>query len=100
MKRNWLNGYRIAEEILLGEERAEYGFVKAFLPGLPQNKETAKKAIVAWKSLLELMRREDNYSNRLGSSVLDWQIGNWANDLTMLVHNAGCYNELIMVDVT
>ena len=25
LKRNWLIGYRIAEEILLGEQRAEYG---------------------------------------------------------------------------
>lgn len=58
------------------EELIEYGFVKAFLPGLPQNKETAEKAIVAWKQLIELMKRENNYSDQLGSSVLDWQIGN------------------------
>jgi tetratricopeptide (TPR) repeat protein len=80
------------------EELIEYGFVEAFLPRLPQNKETAKKAIVAWERLLELMKREGNYSDQLGSSVLDWQIGNWANDLTMLLHNAGCYKELIAVN--
>ena len=80
------------------EELIEYGFVKAFLPDLPQNKETAEKAMVAWEQLIELMKRENNYSNQLGSSVLDWQIGNWVNDLTMLLHNAGCYNELISVN--
>ena len=31
------------------EELIEYGFVKAFLPDLPQNKETAKKAMVVWE---------------------------------------------------
>ena len=44
------------------------------------------------------MERENNYSDQLGSNVLDWQIGNWANDLTMLLHNAGRYKELIKVN--
>ncbi len=76
----------------------EYGFVRAFLPDLPQNSETAEKALAAWGQLWELMERENNFSDQLGSSVLDWQIGNWANDLTMLLHNAGRYKELIAVN--
>ena len=80
------------------EELIEYGFVMAFLPGLPQNTETAKKALAAWDQLLALMERENNYSDQLGSNVLDWQIGNWANDLTMLLHNAGRYKDLIKVN--
>ena len=77
------------------EELIEYGFVMAFLPGLPQNTETAKKALAAWDQLLALMERENNYSDQLGSNVLDWQIGNWTNELTMLLHNAGRYKDLI-----
>ena len=80
------------------EELIEYGFVMAFMPGLPQNTETAKKALAAWDQLLALMERENNYSDQLGSNVLDWQIGNWTNDLTMLLHNAGRYKELIKVN--
>ena len=80
------------------EEIIEYGFERAFLPDLPQNRETAEKALTAWGQLWELMERENNFSDQLGSSVLDWQIGNWANDLTMLLHNAGRYKELIAVN--
>ena len=80
------------------EEIIEYGFVMAFLPELSQNTETAKKALAAWEQLLALMERENNYSDQLGSNVLDWQIGNWANDLTMLLHNAGRYKDLIKVN--
>jgi len=80
------------------EELIEYGFVMAFLPGIRRDTEIAEKAIMAWKQLWDLMERENNYSNQLGSRVLDWQIGNWANDLTMLLHNAGRYEELITVN--
>ncbi|MDD5935184.1 MAG: SEC-C domain-containing protein [Clostridiales bacterium] len=80
------------------EELIEYGFVIAFLPGLPQNTETANKALMAWDQLWKLMERENNFSSQLGSDILDWQIGNWANDLTMLLHNAGKYKELIAVN--
>lgn len=80
------------------EELIEYGFVMAFLPDLPRNSETANKALVAWNQLWQLMERENNFSRQLGSDVLDWQIGNWANDLTMLLHNAGKYKELITVN--
>ena len=80
------------------EELIEYAFVMAFLPDLPQNTETANKALMAWNKLWELMERENNFSSQLGSDVLDWQVGNWANDLTMLLHNAGKYKELIAVN--
>lgn len=33
------------------EERVEYAFVMAFLPGLPENDETADKALEAWNLL-------------------------------------------------
>lgn len=44
------------------------------------------------------MERENNYSDRLGSNILDWQIGNGVNNLTILLHNVGRYKELIMVN--
>lgn len=80
------------------EERIEYAFVMAFLPELPENDETADKALVAWNLLWKLMERENNFSEQLGSSVLDWQIGNWANDTTDLLHNARRYKDLIVVN--
>ena len=40
----------------------------------------AKKA---WDNLILLMKRENNLSDNLGLESIDWQIGNWANDLTM-----------------
>lgn len=80
------------------EELIEYGFDMAFLPELPRYSETVNKALMAWKQLWKLMERENNFSDQLGSDVLDWQIGNWANDLTMLLHNAGRYKELIAVN--
>ena len=54
------------------EEIIEQGFVTAFLPELSQNTEMANKALAAWEQLLALMERENNYSNQLGSNVLDW----------------------------
>ncbi len=80
------------------EERIEYAFVMAFLPDLPKNDETADKALKAWNLLWELMERENNFSNQLGSSVLDWQIGNWANDTTLLLQNTRRYKDVIAVN--
>lgn len=80
------------------EERVEYAFVMAFLPDLPENDETADKALEAWNLLWELMERENNFSNQLGSNVLDWQIGNWANDTTMLLQNTRRYKDVIAVN--
>ena len=80
------------------EETIEYGFIMAFLPELPKTTETVNKALMAWNQLWMLMERENNFSSQLGSDVLDWQIGNWANNITMLLHNAGKYKELIAVN--
>lgn len=44
------------------------------------------------------MERENNFSSQLGSAVIDWQIEDWANDLTMLLRNAGKNKELIAVN--
>lgn len=35
---------------------------------------------------------------RIIPTILDWQIGNWANDVTMALHNAGLYKECIEVN--
>jgi len=55
----------------------------------------AKKA---WDDLVLLMERENNLSDNLGVDTIDWQIGNWANDVTMELHNAGKYQEAIKVN--
>lgn len=80
------------------EERIEYAFVMAFLPGLPENDETADKALTAWNLLWKLMERENNFSEKLGSSVLDWQVGNWANDTANLLYNVKRYKDYIAVN--
>lgn len=80
------------------EERVEYAFVMAFLPDLPENDETADKALEAWNLLWGLMERENNFSDQLGSNVLDWQIGNWANDTTMILQNTRRYKDVIAVN--
>lgn len=80
------------------EKLIESGFVTVFSPESPENTVTAKKAITAWEQLLLLMKKENNYSNLLGSSVLDWQIENWANELTDLLHNTEQYEDLIKVN--
>lgn len=80
------------------EEIIEYAFVTAFLPDLPENNEKADKALKAWNLLWKLMERENNFSNQLGSDVLDWQIGNWANDTTILLKNSGRHKDVIAVN--
>lgn len=82
----------------MDEERIEHAFIMAFLPDLPENDEMADKALEAWNLLWELMTRENNFSDQLGSRVLDWQIGNWANDTTMLLQNTGRYKDAIAVN--
>lgn len=70
-----------------------------FLDAFPFSGKTdtilAKKA---WENLILLMERENNLSDNLGLDTIDWQIGNWANDLTMELHNAGKYKEAIEVN--
>lgn len=80
------------------EERIEYAFIMSSLARMSENDETADKALTAWNLLWNLMERENNFSKQLGSSELDWQIGNWANDTTDLLHNARRYKDLIEVN--
>lgn len=58
----------------------------------------ARQYLDAWDHLLSIMERENNFSNKLGSDIIDWQIGNWANDLTVLLMNARLYENLIRVN--
>lgn len=78
------------------EELIEGGFIDAF--NLPEGPEMADKALTAWRTLWNLMMREDNFSNNLGSQILDWQIGNWAQDVTMVLHNVQRYQDVIDVN--
>lgn len=52
----------------------------------------------AWQHLWSVMERENNFSDSLGNAILDWQIGNWAGDGTMYLHNARMYEELIALN--
>ena len=40
------------------------------------SRESAKRILEAWNHLIELMARENNFSDRLGIESIDWQIGN------------------------
>ena len=57
-----------------------------------------KKAKEAWDYLLSFMERENNYTDHFGIESIDWQIGNWANDTAMALHNAKLYEEEIQVN--
>lgn len=57
-----------------------------------------KNVLLAWNHLYQLMKRENNLSCNLGSDILDWQIGNWANDTVVAVHNAKLYDDEIAVN--
>lgn len=78
------------------EERIEGAFLDAF--AMEKHLDMAKGLLLAWNQLWELMAREDNFSDTLGSEVLDWQIGNWAGDVIMELHNAGLRKECIAVN--
>ncbi len=82
----------------IDEELIELGFEEAFSVDESKEIEMADKAMTAWNNLWALMIRENNFSNKLGSKVLDWQIGNWAQDLCMTLHNAGRYQDLIKIN--
>ena len=79
-------------------EKIELEFMDAMPEWRNYSKEKAEGLYKAWNHLWALMERENNFSNKLGSSILDWQIGNWAGDLTMVLHNAGLYNEVIKIN--
>ena len=55
------------------EEKIESEFLNAF--DMENHLEMSKGLLFAWNQLWELMTRENNFSNALGSEVLDWQIG-------------------------
>ena len=47
---------------------------------------------------MQIMARENNMSDRLGVETIDWQIGNWANDTILALHNALLYEDEIRVN--
>ena len=61
-------------------------------------KRYAVKLLLAWKEVYRLMERENKFTDDLGSDILDWQIGNWVQDVTMALYNAGMYFECIEVN--
>lgn len=79
-------------------ERIDGEFTNAFEMETVSCRQAAEKMYDAWQDLYSIMERENNYSDKLGSDILDWQIGNWANDVTMALHNAGLYKKCIEVN--
>lgn len=75
-------------EIISGFERAELLEVRS-----PEK--AAKFALRAWELLISIMGRENNYSDELGNEDLDWQIKNFAQDISMYLHNAKMYDACI-----
>lgn len=73
-----------------------------FLDAMPDirdySKDSARKLLAAWDHLVQIMARENNMSDRLGVENIDWQIGNWANDTVMALHNAHLYEDEIRVN--
>lgn len=76
-------------------DRIEGMFLDA---GLEEENMAALKAKKAWDELYALMERENNFTNELGIDSIDWQIGNWADDLTIDLHNTRRYEELLEVN--
>ena len=69
-------------------ERIDGEFEEVFAIETVSTRQAANKMYEAWQDLYSIMERENNYSDKLGSDILDWQLGNWANDVTMALHNA------------
>jgi len=76
----------------------ESEFMEAMPMGNDYSKESARRLLEAWNHLIKIMARENNMSDRLGVESIDWQIGNWADDTVMAVHNAYLYEEEIRVN--
>ena len=76
----------------------ELEFAEAMPAIRDYTKESARRLLEAWNHLNKIMARENNMSDRLGVESIDWQIGNWANDTVMILHNAGLYEEEIKVN--
>lgn len=79
-------------------KRIDREFAEAIEMENISRRQAAEMMYAAWQDLFSLMERENNYSNKLGSDILDWQIGNWASDVTMVLHNAGLYEACIEVN--
>lgn len=79
-------------------DELESGFLEAEKNYSDYSIETARKVIAAWDKLIKIMERENNMSDQLGVKTLDWQIGNWANDTSLIAHNSGLYDEEIRVN--
>jgi hypothetical protein len=60
-------------------------------------KKCANIILDVWNKIWEIMIRENNFSEELGSVELDWQVMNCANDATIYLHNAKRYEEEIKV---
>ena len=69
-------------------ERIDGEFAEAFAIETVSTRQAADKMYDACQNLYSIMERENNYSDKLGSDILDWQLGNWENDVTMALHNA------------
>ena len=80
---------KIEEKFMEAFHYDSYGF---------SSQEDPKQAYEAWNYLWSVMEQENNFTNKLGSKLIDWQIGNFANDTTMALHNGGMYKELIQVN--
>lgn len=79
-------------------EKIELRFLEAEEDYGSYSTETARKVIAAWNNLVQIMARENNMTDCLGSNILDWQVMNWANDTAMIAHNAHLYDEEIRVN--
>lgn len=77
--------------------KIEDGFLDSIPISNDYSKETALKVLDAWNYLYSVMEAENNFSDHLGDSSIDWQIGNWANDTVEVVHNARLYEEEIRI---
>ena len=76
-------------------ESLDIEFQKAFSE---ESVENAKAALAAWDRLWSIRIRENNFTRYFGIDSIDWQIGNWANDTVMALHNAHMYAEEIRVN--
>ncbi len=82
----------------LEAERIEKEFDTVDMDANCNSREFGRRFATAWNHLWSVMEREKNFSDNLGSNILDWQIGNWAGDGSMYLHNAAMYEELILLN--
>lgn len=56
------------------------------------------KILYAWNYLYSVMIRENRFDGKLGNTLIDWQIGNWAGDADMTLWGAKRYNDVIALN--